>query len=185
MLRVPSNVSDLALVHKIYRDNQCWCYFDENIISIQALAKGKVLYQGKNEDGVYPIYPQKASHLSLPSNPCNSAFHVLVFNKTLWHPFDQLLKHLFPNAKFDLNKCAFVKNDCTHCFYGKMHNLPFPKCSFTALTPFELIHSDLWGPTPITSINGFKYYVLFTNHFSRFTWIYLLKLESDVFPKFV
>ena len=43
-LRVPSIASNLASVHKICHDNQCWCYFDENIILIQALATGKVLY---------------------------------------------------------------------------------------------------------------------------------------------
>ena len=68
VLRVPSIASNLVSVHKICHDNQCWCYFDENIISIQALATGKVLYQGKSEDGVYPIYPQKASQLSLSPN---------------------------------------------------------------------------------------------------------------------
>ena len=186
---MPSIASNLASVHKICHDNQCWCYFDENIISIQALAMGNVLYQGKSEDSVYPIYPQKASQLSLSSNPCNSAFHVSVFNKTLWHlrlghPSDQVLKHLFPNAKIDLNKYTFVNNDCTHYLYGKIHNLPFPKSSFTASTPFELIHSDLWGPAPITSINGFKYYVFFIDHFTIFTWIYLLKSNlADIFTK--
>ena len=66
-----------------------------------------------------------------------------------------------------------------------MHNLPFPKSHFTASVPFELIHSDLWGPAPLNSINGFKYYVLFIDHFTRFTWLYLLKSKSEVFAKFV
>ena len=35
------------------------------------------------------------------------------------------------------------------------------------------------------SINGFKYYVLFIDHCTRFTWIYLLKSKSEVFTKFV
>ena len=54
-LRVPPISSNLVFVHKIFHDNQCWCYFDENLLSIQALA-----YQGKSEDGVYPIYAHKA-----------------------------------------------------------------------------------------------------------------------------
>ena len=100
--------SNLASVHKICHDNKCWCYFDENTISIQALAAGKILYQGKSEDGVYPIYPQKASQLSLSSKVCNSVASVSVFNKTLWHmrldhPSDQVLKHLFPNANVSFN----------------------------------------------------------------------------------
>jgi len=52
VLRVPSIASNLASVHKICQDNNCWCYFDENILSIQALATGKVLYKGKSEGGV-------------------------------------------------------------------------------------------------------------------------------------
>ena len=56
---------------------------NENILSIQALTTGKVLYQGKSEDGVYPIYPHKASQLTLSSTVCNNAAKPIVFNKTL------------------------------------------------------------------------------------------------------
>ena len=66
-----------------------------------------------------------------------------------------------------------------------MHKLPFPKSFFTASSPFKLIHSDLWGPVLTSSINGFKYYVLFIDHFTKFTWIYLLNSKSEVFTKFV
>ena len=38
---------------------------------------------------------------------------------------------------------------CTHCLYGKMHNLHFPKSQFVASSPFELINSDVWGPAPV------------------------------------
>ena len=34
-------------------------------------------------------------------------------------------------------------------------------------------------------MNGFKYYVLFIDHFTRFTWLYLLQSKSEVFDKFV
>ena len=34
VLRVPTIASNLASVHKICHGNQCWCYFDENILSI-------------------------------------------------------------------------------------------------------------------------------------------------------
>ena len=72
VLRVPSIASNLAFVHKICHDNYCWCHFDENIISIQALATGNVLYQVKSEQSVYPIYPHKASKLSFSPKFCNT-----------------------------------------------------------------------------------------------------------------
>ena len=63
VLRVLSIASNLALIHKICHDNNYWCCFDENTLSIQALAVGKVLYKGRSEGGVYPIYPHKATLL--------------------------------------------------------------------------------------------------------------------------
>ena len=74
---------------------------------------GKVLYQGKSEGGVYPIYPHLASQLSLSSKICNSVARLDVFNKSLLHmrlghPHDQVLKVLFPNAKSIMNKCNSV-----------------------------------------------------------------------------
>ena len=56
-----------------------------------------------------------------------------------------------------------------------MHNLPFPKSQFVASSPFELVHSDVWSPALVTSVNGFRYYVIFVDHFTRFTWLYPLK----------
>ena len=44
VLRVPLIASNLASVYKLCHDNHCWCYFDENIISIQALDIRKILY---------------------------------------------------------------------------------------------------------------------------------------------
>jgi transposase InsO family protein len=48
---------------------------------------------------------------------------------------------------------------------------------------FELVHSDVWGPT-IESFDGYKYFVTFVDDFSRETWIYLLKFKSEVVDVF-
>ena len=48
----------------------------------------------------------------------------------------------------------------------------------------ELIHSDVCGPIPSTSLSGFEYYVTFIDDYSRNTWIYFLKTKDDVFIKF-
>ena len=191
MLRVPSISSNLASVHKICHGNHCWCYFDEHVLSIQALVTGKVLYRGKSEDGVYPIYPYKAPHLALLSKVCNNAAktnNCNSFNKTLWrmrlgHPNDQVLRFLFPDVKSVPNNCVQNIHTCIPCLYGKMHNLPFPKSQFHASFPFELVHSNVWGPAPVTSIDGYRFYVLFVDHFTRFTWIFLLKAKSEIFSK--
>ena len=65
-----------------------------------------------------------------------------------------------------------------------MHQLPFDKSDFKASKPLELIHSDVWGSAPTTSINDFQYYVLFVDDYFKFTWLFLLKFKSDVFEVF-
>ena len=60
-----------------------------------------------------------------------------------------------------------------------MHRLPFPNSHFVASPPFELVHSDVWGPAPVMSIDDFHCYVLFVDHFTRLTWLYLLKSKSE------
>ena len=77
-----------------------------------------------------------------------------------------------------------IVSHCIHCLNGKMHQFPFPTSDFHASSPLELVHSDVWGPAPVTSTNDFQYYVLFVDAYSKFIWLYLLKHKSDVLDVF-
>ncbi|RVW20652.1 Retrovirus-related Pol polyprotein from transposon TNT 1-94 [Vitis vinifera] len=56
------------------------------------------------------------------------------------------------------------------------------------LTPkaekLELVHTDLWGPSPVASLGGSRYYITFIDDSSRKVWVYFLKNKSDVFVTF-
>ena len=45
---------------------------------------------------------------------------------------------------------------------------------------FDFIHSYIWGPSPTTTVGGSKYYVIFVDDFSRYTWIYLMHNSSKL-----
>jgi hypothetical protein len=69
---------------------------------------------------------------------------------------------------------------CTPCHLGKGKALPFPlEASHRAETPLELVHSDVCGPLPVTSIDGYRYYCIFVDDATRFTEIALLKSKSE------
>lgn len=52
-------------------------------------------------------------------------------------------------------------------------------------SPLERIHCDLWGPSPVVSTQGFKYYVILIDNYSRFTWFYPLRLKSEFQSVFI
>ena len=60
-----------------------------------------------------------------------------------------------------------------------------PRVNKRVSAPFELVHSDVWGPCPVLSPTGFKYFVTFMDDFSRVTWLYLMNSRSELFSHLV
>ncbi|GKC97731.1 hypothetical protein Tco_1168006, partial [Tanacetum coccineum] len=56
---------------------------------------------------------------------------------------------------------------CHACQLGKHVRLPVVSFSTLAQSCFDIVHSDLWTYL-ISSLYGFKYYVLFLDHYSQF-----------------
>ncbi|KAL6334568.1 hypothetical protein AAG906_018907 [Vitis piasezkii] len=73
---------------------------------------------------------------------------------------------------------------CESCLEGKMTKRPFPLKGNRASDVLELIHSDLCGPMSVQARGGFEYFVTFTDDYSRYGYIYLLRRKSECFEKF-
>ena len=52
------------------------------------------------------------------------------------------------------------------------------------MSPFALVHTDVWGPSRVVSVLGFQYFVMFIDDYSRWTWIYLMKNRYELFSFF-
>ena len=75
--------------------------------------------------------------------------------------------------------------NCELCQYAKLHPMHLsPRVANRASTPFELVHSNVFGPCPIVSPTGFRYFVKFVDDYSRKTWLYLMKNHSKLFSHF-
>jgi hypothetical protein len=44
--------------------------------------------------------------------------------------------------------------DCISCHLGKQTHLSFNKNEFLSSAPFDLVHSDIWGPAPVPTEGG-------------------------------
>ena len=85
-------------------------------------------------------------------------------------------------------KNALLKNynlkandvDCLHCKESNLKSKPFGQRDYTQANGLlQIIHTDLCGPTNITALGGFRYIITFTDDFSRYIVIALLKNKSD------
>ncbi|GJT70449.1 retrotransposon protein, putative, ty1-copia subclass [Tanacetum coccineum] len=77
---------------------------------------------------------------------------------------------------------AFEK--CVPCMSGNMARKPYTHQVERAKDLLGLIHTDVCGPFKITSRQGASYFVTFTEDFSRYGYVYLLKHKHEVFETF-
>jgi transposase InsO family protein len=78
-----------------------------------------------------------------------------------------------------------VEEKCVDCLVGKQHRNAIPKqANWRATMKLELVHSDVCGPINPESNAGNRYFITFTDDFSRKTWTYFLKDKSSVFDVF-
>jgi hypothetical protein len=73
---------------------------------------------------------------------------------------------------------------CNACQCNKSHKLPFSASTLESHAPLEIIFFDVWT-APMHSIDGFKYYIVFVDHFTCYTWFYPLQHKSDVKSTFI
>ena len=71
------------------------------------------------------------------------------------------------------------------CQLGKHTCVLFPKrLDPRTKSHFELVHTNVWGPSRSTSTLGFHYFVIFIDDYSRCTWLFLMKTRDELFSIF-
>ena len=107
-----------------------------------------------------------------------------IWHARLGHPSSKIIQLL--KSQFSLPIKGSINHDviCESCQLAKGKCLPFSVSSRVSKCPLELIHSDVWC-SPISSLSGCRYYVIFIDNFSRFSWMFPLYHKSDTFNAFV
>lgn len=171
-------------------DNNCDVHFSRDGCHVQVQGTGEILAKGPKVGRLFPIHFSSSStsfmpsYLSLVCKTVNNKSEV--WHKRLSHPNSFVLSHLL-NSGLLGNKEKLPHNlsfDCSSCKLGKSKALPFPSRDNVAANCFDIIHSDVWGISPITSHSGYRYFVTFIDEYTRFTWVYFLRSKSEVFSVF-
>jgi len=65
-----------------------------------------------------------------------------------------------------------------------MHSNPFPSSASRATQPLELVHSDLHGPLPVATREGYRYWMTLIDDATSHRAAMQLKRKSDAFNAF-
>ncbi|UYV61247.1 hypothetical protein LAZ67_1004099 [Cordylochernes scorpioides] len=89
------------------------------------------------------------------------------------------------NTVKGLEKVQGNPTTCDVCKVAKITRSSF-KFSYTILTrkPLEKVHMDIWGPAPVRSLGGSRYFLSIIDDYSRKVNVYFLKEKSEVFNYF-
>ncbi|KAL4572640.1 hypothetical protein LXL04_019420 [Taraxacum kok-saghyz] len=108
---------------------------------------------------------------------------------TLWHQRlghmrEKGMKILASKGRIpDLKKVTI--DFCEPCVMGKQKKVSFLKSGNPPKSgKLELIHSDVYGSTSVSSVGGARYYVTFIDDCTKKVWVYFLKQKSEVFNEF-
>ena len=65
-----------------------------------------------------------------------------------------------------------------------MTKRPFKAKGNRATVQLKLVHIDICGPMTIQARGGYEYFITFTDDYSRYGYIYLMRHKSEAFEKF-
>jgi hypothetical protein len=92
------------------------------------------------------------------------------WHSRLGHPSLRIVRQVFSQNNLAIQQSS-ASSVCHACQLEKSHRLPFHLSPTISSHPLDLVFSDVWGPSPIASVNGNKYYVCFIDDISKFTWL--------------
>ncbi|GJW25283.1 ty3-gypsy retrotransposon protein [Tanacetum coccineum] len=176
----------VIFVSRLYEDG-----FINRVVNntIQVSRNNMVYFSAIPKDGIFEI--------DLSNSYANDSSIYIVSNKRakldldsalLWHcRLGHISKKRIEKLQHDglLNSNdlrAFEK--CVSCMSGKMARKPYTHQVERAKDLLGLIHTDVCGPFKIMSRQGASYFVTFTDDFSRYGYVYLLKHKHEVFETF-
>ncbi|KAM2882470.1 hypothetical protein COP2_015447 [Malus domestica] len=175
-LYVPSFPFQLLSIGKITHTLNCLAIFSPHTVVFQDRVTQKKIGEGFFLNGLYYL----SKEFNRVKEPIANLSHVQkhqLWHQRLAHPFDPVMSKLFPNYCTNTHECEI-------CQMSKATRLPFVPSKSRTSKPFEVVHSDIWGPSRVESFDGYKYFVTFIDDYSRVTWLYLLKSKSEVFTAF-
>ncbi|GJT14188.1 putative RNA-directed DNA polymerase [Tanacetum coccineum] len=182
ILHVPEISHNLLSVQKFCHDNDVFFEFHTSYFVVKDESTHTTLLTGPSKHGLYTItLPQlksinKVSFSAVRASPT-------IWHRRLGHPHQRLLHSMLSNFSLPVTNKS-LSSFCNSCPLGKSSKLPLFESGFRSNNILDLVYCDVWGPAPLLSFEGHRYFMLCVDHHSRYMWIYHLAQKSDVYSTF-
>ncbi|UYV62168.1 hypothetical protein LAZ67_1008103 [Cordylochernes scorpioides] len=151
----------------------------------RVFSDNRVICVARNLNGLYIVRGKpilQNAHLASSSPPTLELWH-----KRFMHINADTLNKLAKNCV--VNGLEISKGEmsiCDDCCMTKSTMTPHKSSPYKIKTKnlLELVHSDLCGPFPVESFAGSRYFLTFTDDFSRRVAVYFLKHKDQVIEYF-
>lgn len=129
------------------------------------------------------LYHLRSSNLS-PSTLIGEKVNPITWHNRLDHPHFQILQYIIKSFRLPTTHQPQSQIYETYCL-SKVHKLLFKLSKDKSIKPLELIHSNIWGPSSISSHYSFNYNVIFIDDLSKHSQLFPLKRKNDVLNIFI
>ena len=190
VLHCPDHCPDVPVnllsIQNFCEENDCLFQLTATSFLVKDIRTGQVLLHGPSRDGLYPIPLQR---LSIRKARGLTAFLGIQTSASVWHhrlghPAMVTVHRVITHNKLPITGSGDKTDFCESCQLAKCKRLPFTKSDRVSNLPLQLVHSDVWQSS-VVSLSGCRYYVIFIDDYSRFSWLFPLKSKSDVYPCFI
>ncbi|GMI66032.1 hypothetical protein HRI_000272500 [Hibiscus trionum] len=178
-LYVPQISKNLMSVAQFAQDNHVYFEFHATYCFVKDACTHEVLLKGGLDEGLYSFHDSTADgDMCVHNTVVKDDSEFWTWHRRLGHPSSDVVRLVTHKSVSNSDKHV-----CMACQMGKSHALPFSSSTAVYSSPFQLVEVDVWGPAPVAS-NGYRFFVLFVDMYSRNTWLFLLKNKSDVAATF-
>ncbi|KAK4381679.1 Transposon Ty1-ML2 Gag-Pol polyprotein [Sesamum angolense] len=106
-----------------------------------------------------------------------------IWHARLGHISQDRMKRLVDSKSLEIDNLDNL-SACESCLKGKITKNPFVGQSKLANGLFDLIHIDVCGPLKTQARGGFSYFIIFSDDYSRYGYVYLMRYKSEAFVRF-
>ena len=166
-LLVPSLSNKLLSVSQVTEDLNCVALMYPKFCLFQDILTREIIGRGTKREGLYYMDDFNLGSVNtMRRSLITRENQIWLWHYRLGHPSFSYMKYLFPELFLNLNYSDFK---CETCILAKSHRVSFPISLNKSDTPFALVHSDVWGPSPITTSSSIRWFVTFVDDCTRMT----------------